>query len=136
MYQYITRNTLTQASKNGRKPYLFPQKTFVSTFYAINIFNTIYYFKPTNFNCVYRKCLLIITHFFSVLFTMFLVYNDLKQKIEYDELMTRSMHLHTEIYPNLNSISELLKMYMKSIDSFILAPCDNCASCNIRLSPP
>ena len=40
-----------QASKNGRKPYVFPQKKFVSMFYAINIFNTIYYFKPTNFNC-------------------------------------------------------------------------------------
>ena len=37
-----TRNTLTQASKNGHKPYLFPQKKFVSVFYAINIFNTIY----------------------------------------------------------------------------------------------
>ena len=44
-----TRNTLTQASKNGRKPHLFPQKKLVSLFYAINIFNTIYYFKPTNF---------------------------------------------------------------------------------------
>ena len=48
---YITRNTLTQASTNGRKPYLFPQKKFISVFYAINIFNTIYYFKPTNFIC-------------------------------------------------------------------------------------
>ena len=30
----LTRNTfnLTQASKNGRKPYLFPQKKFVSVF--------------------------------------------------------------------------------------------------------
>ena len=44
-------NTLTQASKNGRKPYLFLQKKFISVFYAINIFNTIYYFKPTNFIC-------------------------------------------------------------------------------------
>ena len=35
-------------TKNGRKPYLFPQKKFVIVFYAINIFNTIYYFKPTN----------------------------------------------------------------------------------------
>ena len=26
---YTTRNTLTQASKNGHKPYLFPQKKFV-----------------------------------------------------------------------------------------------------------
>ena len=50
-----TRNTLTQASKNGRKPYLFPQNKFVSVFYAINIFYTIYYFKPTNFNCTLRK---------------------------------------------------------------------------------
>ena len=46
-----TRNTLTQASKNGRKPYLFPQKKFVSVFYAKNTFNTIYYFKRKNFNC-------------------------------------------------------------------------------------
>ena len=56
-----TRNTLTQASKNGRKPNLFHQKKFVSVFYAINIFNTIYYFKPTNFNfafctvCIYTQ---------------------------------------------------------------------------------
>ena len=35
--------------------------------------------------------------------------------------MPRSMHLHTEIYPNLKSISELFKMYTKSLDSFILA---------------
>ena len=48
---------------------------------------------------------------FSVLFTMFLVY----------VLMPRSMHLHSEIYPNLKSISELFKMYMKSLDSFILS---------------
>ena len=27
------------------------EKKFVSVFYAINIFYTIYYFKPTNFNC-------------------------------------------------------------------------------------
>ena len=27
------------------------------------------------------------------------------------------MHLHTEIYPNLKSISELFKIYMKSLDS-------------------
>ena len=33
-----TRNTLTQASKNSRKPHLFPQKKFLSVFYAINIF--------------------------------------------------------------------------------------------------
>ena len=37
--------------------------------------------------------------------------------------MPRSMHLHKEIYryPNLKSISELFKMYMKILDSFILA---------------
>ena len=35
----------------GYKPYLFPRKKSVSVFYAINVFNTIYYFKPTNFNC-------------------------------------------------------------------------------------
>ena len=34
----IKINTLMQASKNGRKPYLFPQKKFVSVFYAISIF--------------------------------------------------------------------------------------------------
>ena len=39
--------------------------------------------------------------------------------------MPRSMHLNTEIYPNLKSISGLFKMYMKSLDSFILASRDN-----------
>ena len=34
--------------------------------------------------------------------------------------MPRSMNLHTEVYPNLKSISELFTMYMKSLDSFIL----------------
>ena len=29
------------------------------------------------------------------------------------------MHLHTETYPNLRSISELFKMYMKSLDFFV-----------------
>ena len=47
--------------------------------------------------------------------------------------MPRSMHLHTEIYPNLKSISELFKMYMKSLDSFILASRDNGVSCNQTL---
>ena len=50
-----TRNTLMQASKNGRKPYLFHQKKN-----AFSKFHT----------------------FFSVLFTMFLVYHDLKQKLK------------------------------------------------------
>ena len=47
-----TRSTLMQASKNSQKPYLFPQKKFISVymFYAINILNTIYYFKLTNLN--------------------------------------------------------------------------------------
>ena len=51
----------------------------------------------------------------------------------------RSMHLHTEIYPNVKSISEFFKMYMKSIDSFISASCNNWVSCNQtldRLCPP
>ena len=43
--------------------------------------------------------------------------------------MPRSMHLNTEIYPNLKSISVLFKMYMKSLDSFI-ASRDNGVSCN------
>ena len=68
--------------KNGHKPYLFPQKKFLSVFYAKNIFNTIYYLKPTNFNCASRKCLIVNSTLFSVLFTMFLVYHDLKQKIK------------------------------------------------------
>ena len=58
---------------------LVPSEEIESVFYAINIFNTIYFFKPTNFNCTQRKCLLLIPHFFLVLFTMFLVYHDLKQ---------------------------------------------------------
>ena len=47
--------------------------------------------------------------------------------------MPRSMHLHAEIYPNLKSISELFKMYMKSLDSFILASHVNWVSCNQTL---
>ena len=39
------------------------------------------------------------------------------------------MHLHTEIYPNLKTISELFKMYMKSLDSSR----DNGVSCNQTL---
>ena len=63
---------------------------------------------------------------FTVLFAMFLVYHDLKQQQQQkDILMPRSMHLHPEIYPNLKSISELFKMYMKSLDSFILQSRDN-----------
>ena len=38
-----------------------------------------------------------------------------------------------KIYPNLKSISELFKMYMKSLDSLILASCDNGASCSQTL---
>ena len=30
--------------------------------------------------------------------------------------MPRNMHLHTEIYRNMKSISELFKIYMKSLD--------------------
>ena len=43
------------------------------------------------------------------------------------------MRLHTEIYPNLKSISELLKMYTKSLDSFILSSRNNWVSCNQTL---
>ena len=39
------------ATKSGRKLSLFPHEKFISVFYAINIFNTIYYIQPTNFNC-------------------------------------------------------------------------------------
>ena len=73
--------TLTQASKKGRKPYLFPQKQFVSMFYAINILTpSIISNRQTlivrgeNAFCKFQT--------FSVLFTMFLVYHDLKQKIK------------------------------------------------------
>ena len=47
--------------------------------------------------------------------------------------MPRSMHLHTEIYPILKRISELFKMYMKSLDSYILASRDDGVSCNQTL---
>ena len=48
--------------------------------------------------------------------------------------MPRIMHLHTEIYLNLKSISELFKMYINSLDSFILASRDNGVSSNQTLS--
>ena len=47
--------------------------------------------------------------------------------------MPRNMHLHTEIYRNLKSISELFKIYMKSLDSFILASHVYRVSCNQTL---
>ena len=56
-----------------------------------------------------------------------------KTKNKWDVLMPRSMHLHTEIFPNLKSISELFKIYMKSLDTFILASRDNWVSCNQTL---
>ena len=44
----------------------------------------------------------------SVLFTMDLVYQDLKQKLDAPKYAN---------YPNLKSIFELFKLYMKSLDS-------------------
>ena len=58
--------------------------------------------------------------------------------------MPRSMHLHTEIYPNLKYLSELFKMYMKSLDSitrqFNGVSCNQTLGClrlygNSRVSP-
>ena len=46
--------------------------------------------------------------------------------------MARSMHLHRNL-PESERISELFKMYMKSLDSFILAPRDNGVSCSQTL---
>ena len=46
-----------------------------------------------------------------------------------DVLMRRSMHLNTEIYPNLKSISELFKMYMKIVSIRLY----NRVSCNQTL---
>ena len=47
--------------------------------------------------------------------------------------MPRMIHVHTEIYPNLKNISELFKMYTKSLNSFILASRDNGVSCSQTL---
>ena len=47
--------------------------------------------------------------------------------------MPRSMHLHTEIYRDLKSISELFKIHMKSLDSFILASHVYRVACNQTL---
>ena len=76
-----TRNTLTQASKNGHKPYLFPQKKFVSVLYAKYIFNNIYYFKRQTLMVRREKAFVNFT-LFSILFTMFLVNHELKQNIK------------------------------------------------------
>ena len=109
-----TRNTLTQASKNGRNHYLFPQKKFLSVFYAINIFNTIYYFKPT---------ILIVRRENSTLFFGFvyhvscLPWFETKNKIRC--IVAPKYEFTHRNLPNLKNISELFKMYMKSLDSFI-----------------
>ena len=47
--------------------------------------------------------------------------------------MPLSMYLYTEIFPNLKSISDSFKMYMKSLDSFILQSRDNGVLCNQTL---
>ena len=114
LHQWYTRNTLTQASKNGRKPYLFPQNKFVSVFYVINIFNTIYYFKPTNFNCAERK----FNTFFGFVYQVScLPWFETKNKIRCIDA-PKYEFTHRNL-PNLKNISELFKMYMKSLDSFI-----------------
>ena len=90
----------------------------------------IWYLKPSITSISNRQTLLslekmpfVYSTLFSVLYTMFL-----EKKIKLDVFMPRSMHLHTEIYTNLKSISELYKMYMRSLDSFILALRDNWVS--------
>ena len=50
-----------------------------------------------------------------------------------DNFLEQGQSLHTEIFPNLKSISELFKMGMKSLDSFILASRDNWIACNQTL---
>ena len=67
LYQSLTRNKLTQASKNGHKPNLFPQKKFVSMFYA---FNTIFFylFERSLASMLMRYCCSMIGCFFGVLF--------------------------------------------------------------------
>ena len=52
--------------------------------------------------------------------------------------MPRSMNLYTEIYPNLKSISDLFKLYMKSLDSFhsSITRWLSLVQPDTRLSPP
>ena len=57
---------------------LFPQKKFVSVFYAIKIKNTIYYFKPTNFKMPFVNS----TFFFGFVYHVFcLPWFETKNKI-------------------------------------------------------
>ena len=42
-----------------------------------------------------------------------------------DNFLEQGQSLHTEIFPNLKSISELFKIGMKSLDSFMLPSRDN-----------
>ena len=80
LIKLLTRNTLTQTSKNDRKSYLFSKKKFVSMFYAINILNTSIISNRQTL-IVRRENAFCIFHTFPVLFTLFLVYHDLKQKL-------------------------------------------------------
>ena len=116
-----TRNILTQASKNGRKHYLFPQKKFVKacfmqyTYLTPSIISNRQTFivRRENAFCKFY------TFFGFVYHVSCLPWFETKTIIKWDVLMSWSTHLHTEIYPNLKSISEFFKMYMKNLDSFI-----------------
>ena len=49
---------------------------------------------------------------------------------KFEQIIFKKM---TNYLPNLKSISELIKMYMKSLDSFILSSRNNWVSCNQTL---
>ena len=97
----VTRNALTQASKKGRKPYLFPQKNFVSVFMQLTYLTPpiipnwkILIVRRENAFCKFH------------IFFGFLYHNK-------ENKMYWCMYLHTEINPNLNSIYEFFKITWK-----------------------
>ena len=102
-----TRNTLTHASQNGRKPYIFPQNKLVSILCNKHIQHHLLFQTDKLKLCVEK-----IPHFFSVLFTMFLVYHDLKQKNKIRSIAAPKYAFTHRNYPNLKCISELFKMYI------------------------
>ena len=119
--------------QNVRKPYLFPQKKFVSVFYVINIFNTIYYFKPTNFKC--RENAFCKFHTFSgfVYHVSCLPWFESKNKIRCIDAPMYAIFIHRNLPESEKYIIWSIWNSTWSLDSFIWL---SLVQPDTRLSPP
>ena len=110
----INKKHIYASVKERPQTYLFPQKKFISLFYTINIFNTIYYFKPTK---IYL-CIKTMPFVNSTLFRFCLPRIETKNKIRC---------IDDPKYAFTQKSTRIRKAYLnlKSLDSFILESRDN-----------